>query len=96
MDSDIEDIVDEITNEKFITFCGIDGCNETILDSLREKVKSNVEHLIWKDGKSRDEVISTEAPKLEGFFKSEKAIYESMSTYEYFKLVLIFFILYNF
>ena len=76
MEEDIEEIVDELTNEKFNEFCSIDGCNEAILEAVREKVKDNVEQLIYKDKKHRDEVFLLEAPKLTDIFFSEKFIYE--------------------
>ena len=79
---DIEDIVDELTNEKFTTFCGIDGCNEAILDAVRERVKVEVERLVYKNKKNRVEVILSEAPKLTAIFYSEKSLYEMKTNEE--------------
>ena len=77
MDDEIEDIVDEITNGKFGVFCGIEGCNEAILDSVRDRVKKNVKRLIEEEKKCRAEVIFSEIPTLTAIFHSEKLLYYS-------------------
>lgn len=76
MEEDVEDIVDELTNEKFNEFCSIDGCNEAILDAVRERVKQNVEQLIYTNKKNRNEVFQTESLKLTAIFYAEKLMYE--------------------
>ena len=76
MEEDIEDIVDELTNKKFNEFCIIDGCNEAILDAVREKVKQNVEQLIYTNKKNRKQVFQSESLKLTAIFYNEKLMYE--------------------
>ena len=76
MEEDIEDIVDELTNEKFNEFCSIDGCNEAILDAVRERVKQNVEKLIHTDKKTRNEVFQSQSLQLTAIFYNEKLMYE--------------------
>lgn len=76
VDEDLEDIVDDITKEQFNYFCGREGCNETILDGIRERVKENV--LKLKElKKCRAEVILEERKKLIAIYHSEKLLYES-------------------
>ena len=78
MEEDIEDIVDELTNKRFNEFCSIDGCNEAILDAVREKVKKNVEQLIYTNKKNRKQVFQSESLKLTAIFYNEKLMYEKI------------------
>ena len=74
-EEELESIVDDITNSKFSHFCCLDGCNETILEGVREKVKANVvKHL--KAGKSHFDIILSEQPILNALFTNEKLLYE--------------------
>jgi len=77
MNDEIEEIVDEITDKKFGEFCGIEGCNEAILDAVRERVKRNVKRLMEQEDKCRAEVILSELPTLTAVFHSEKLLYYS-------------------